>query len=418
MAKRTANATRKRKRKTAPPILTVVDRPIARVIPYARNPRRKQAIAKVAASISEFGWRQPIVVDEEGVVIVGHTRLEAARQLGNRKVPVHIARGMSDEKKRAYRLMDNRSHDDASWEEDLLRLELLELENAGYDLELTGFDTDELERLTRSASDLRTDPDKIPTEVPKRVELGQLWRLGDHRLLCADATVEENAAKVLDEQPELMVTDPPYGVGYDPSWRTEAAAKGQILYGTQRTGKVANDDRAGWLDAWKLFPGDVAYIWHSALLSIVTAGDLLEAGFEIRSQIIWRKPHVPISRGHYHWGHEPCWYAVRRGGKSGWIGDRKQSTIWDATTLSDDGTAGSAIHGTQKPEGVMGRPLDNHRCSVVYDPFVGSGTTIIAAERRGIACRAIDLDPDYCDIALKRWEDATGEKAELVAFDA
>ena len=415
MAK-TTNATRKRKRKAKePPILSVVDRPIRRVIPYARNPRKRSAVAKVASSILEFGWRQPIVVDEDDIVIVGHTRLEAAHQLGLLKVPVHIARGMSEEQKRAYRLMDNRSHDDATWEDDLLKLELLELERAGYDLDLTGFDKEELDRLTRETSTLQTDPDQIPSTVDKRVQLGELWRLGDHRLLCGDATDPAAVELILDVKPDLMVTDPPYGVDYDPTWRVRAAEEGKLWYKPTRTGKVQNDERASWLEAWRLFPGDILYVWHSALLSTVTAGDLVEAGFDIRSQIIWRKTKAPISRGHYHWGHEPCWYGVRRGGKAHWIGDRKQSTIWEATTLSEDGDRKqSTIHGTQKPEAVMGKPLDNHRCEVVYDPFVGSGTSIVAAERRGIACRAIDIDPDYCDIALQRWEDATGEKAELV----
>ena len=416
MAKRTANARKKRNTKTAPPILTVVDRPIGKVIPYARNPRRKQAVAKVAASIAEFGWRQPIVVDEDGVVIVGHTRLEAARQLGNRKVPVHIARGMSEEQKRAYRLMDNRSHDDASWEEDLLRLELLELENAGYDLELTGFDIEELERLTRKVGDLRTDPDKLPTNVEKRVELGQLWRLGDHRLLCADATVEAEVARLIgDQRPEVMVTDPPYGIDYDGTWRAKAAEEGKLLYAPSVVGmgKVRGDERASWLAAWRLFSGDVAYVWHSQVYTAVTISDLTEAGFDLRAQIIWKKVHFAISRGHYHWGHETCWYVVRSGRKANWIGDRKQSTIWEPTTLFEDGGAKTTSHVTQKPEAVMARPLDNHRCSVVYDPFVGSGTTIIAAERREIACLALDLDPDCCDVAIQRWEDATGEKAEL-----
>jgi DNA modification methylase len=198
-----------------------------------------------------------------------------------------------------------------------------------------------------------------------------------------------------------MVTDPPYGVKYDPAWRKRAG-----LSDSSRMGRVANDDRMDWREAWQLFPGDVAYVWHAGLFAAATASHLEDSGFEIRSQIIWRKPTFPISRGHYHWQHEPCWYAVRQGASAGWIGDRSQTTVWDIAWRSEAKTD----HGTQKPVECMARPIRNHEGNV-YEPFGGSGTTLIAAEQLARRCTAIEIEPAYCDVVVMRWERLTAEKA-------
>ena len=192
---------------------------------------------------------------------------------------------------------------------------------------LTGFDDDELDRLLRGqdATGARDDEDDIP-ETPEHpvTPPGDLWMLGPHRLLCGDATVATDVARLLDGvTPQLMVSDPPYGVDYDPAWRNKAGAAA-----TRRTGKVLNDDRADWREAWALFPGDIAYVWHGALHAATVAESLEVAGFAIRSQIIWAKERLVLSRGDYHWQHEPCWYAVRKTGKGHWAGDRKQTTLW------------------------------------------------------------------------------------------
>ncbi len=286
--------------------MDVVDLPLERLIPYARNPRKNEsAVATVAASLKEFGWRQPIVVDEEMVILAGHTRLEAARQLGLSTAPVHVARGLTPAQARAYRLMDNRASENAEWDEALLGLELGDLQGDGFDLGLTGFDDAELNRLLAALgdeADARDGEDDVPETPADPVSRpGDLWILGNHRLLCGDSTVATDVERVLGGvAPLLMVSDPPYGVEYDPGWRNKAGAAA-----TKRTGKVLNDDRADWREAWALFPGDVAYVWHGALHATTVAESLEASGFAIRSQIIWAKERLVLSRGDYHWQHEP-----------------------------------------------------------------------------------------------------------------
>jgi DNA modification methylase len=234
-----------------------------------------------------------------------------------------------------------------------------------------------------------------------------VWLLGRHRLLCGDSTVKADVAKVLGVvQPHLMVTDPPYGVEYDPGWRKEAGLKRN----KERLGKVANDNRADWRAAWALFPGSVAYVWHAGRYASTVQDSLASVGFEVRSQIIWAKDRFALSRGHYHWQHEPCWYAVRNGPAS-WNGDRKQSTLWQIPAREGPGFE----HGTQKPVECMKRPIENNSSpgQAVYEPFSGSGTTIIAAEITGRACHAIELMPQYVDVAVERWQAFTGDNARL-----
>lgn len=237
---------------------------------------------------------------------------------------------------------------------------------------------------------------------------GDIWQLGKHRLACGDATDPALVRKLLGrEKPRLMVTDPPYGVGYDPEWRAKALDKAQGAIG-----KVLNDDRNDWRDAWALFPGDIVYCWHAALHSSATQASLEAAGFRVRSHIVWDKCRLIISRGHYHWRHEPCWYAVRKLKTANWQGDRKQTTVWPIKhRRSETG------HGTQKPVECMLRPMLNHTLQgdAVYDPFVGSGTTIIAAEMSGRRCFAIELSPEYVGLAIARWEQHTGRKAKRVS---
>jgi len=381
--------------------------PIERPIPYARNARRipESAVDKVAASIREFGWRQPIVVDVEGVIVAGHTRLLAAKKLGLREVPIHIATELTPAQIKAYRLLDNRSHEEAKWDLDLLPLELEELKELEFDLALTGFDESELERLLRFQGGL-TDENAVPP-VPEHLtsKQGDVWLLGDHRLVCGDSTDSDVIAKCLGKvKPHLMVSDPPYGVEYDPAWRNDAGVN------RQRRGSVANDERADWSEAWALFPGSVAYIWHAGKFASTVQASLEKTGFEIRSQIIWGKNRFALSRGNYHWQHEPCWYAVRKGSDAAWAGDRSQSTLWQIQVENLD-----TGHGTQKPVECMRRPIINNSSQgqAVYEPFSGSGTTIIAAEQTGRICHAIDLEPAYVDTAIIRWQNFTGKQAML-----
>jgi len=237
---------------------------------------------------------------------------------------------------------------------------------------------------------------------------GDLWLCGTHRVLCGDATGADDVARLLaGVAPQLMVSDPPYGVAYDPAWRNRSGASR-----TDRIGKVLNDDRADWREAWALFPGAVAYVWHGALHATTVAESLVVCGFDIRSQIIWAKERLVLSRGHFHWQHEPCWYAVRKTGKANWSGDRKQTTLWQVPSRDQDA---ATVHGTQKPVELMRRPMLNNSApgQPVYDPFLGSGTTLIAAETTGRVCLGMELDPAYVDVIVTRWQEFTGEAATL-----
>ena len=393
--------------------------------PYGRNPRKisDKAVDKVAASIKEFGFRQPIVVDENGIIIVGHARLLAAQRLGLKKVPVHVAEGLSEVQARAYRLADNRTGEEASWDAELLTFELAELD--GFDLELTGFDPAELSALV-PPTEGDTGEDEAPGLPDTPISRpGDVWACGGHRLLCGDATSADDVARLLNgTKPNLMVTDPPYGVEYDPDWRNKAnlevLGKRSIgsFVGKTKTGVVKQDGNAEWSAAWLLFPGAVAYVWHAYTKTVIVAESLAAADLLVRSQIIWAKQNFVISRGHYHVQHEPCWYAVRKGQAANWCGGRKQSTVWQVANRAAMGGQqddASTNHSTQKPVEVMRRPIANHtrKGDAVYDPFVGSGTTIIAAETIGRICYAIDIDPIYVDVAVQRWQAFSGKDATL-----
>ena len=390
--------------------MSVELRPLDAVRPYANNPRQNDdAVEAVAESIRRFGFRQPIVVDADGVIVAGHTRFRAAQRLGLATVPVHVATDLTPDEVRAYRLADNKTAELASWDDAMLSIELDALRGAGIDWTLLGFDEEELAKLLAPAgTEGLTDPDAIPEKPADPItKPGDLWLLGKHRLLCGDSTSATDVARLLDGAiPSLMVTDPPYGVEYDPEWRMDAGLTGN----TARMGKVMNDDRADWTEAWKLFPGDVAYVYHAGVFASTVQQSLERAGFAIRAQIIWAKDRLALSRGDYHWQHEPCWYAVREGGKGHRTDDRTQTTLWSIPARDDAGHG----HGTQKPVECMERPVRNHLADLVYEPFAGSGTTVIACERTGRTCMAMELDPGYCDVVVRRWEEFTGRKAERV----
>jgi DNA modification methylase len=391
--------------------------PLGKITPYGRNARKipPQAVDKVAASIREFGWRQPIVVDGQGVIICGHTRLLAAQKLGLNEAPVHVADNLTPAQVRAYRLLDNRSHEETDWDFDLLGLEMVELKDLAIDLSLTGFDAREIDALLGTDAELEERANQVP-ELPAEpvTRPGELWHCGAHQVLCGDATDQGGVSRVLGTaQLQLMVTDPPYGVQYAPEWREQAGLGKQ-----RQTGTVRNDNRADWTPAYRLFPGDVIYVWHAGVHASEVAAGIRAAGFELRAQIIWAKQHFALSRGAYHWQHEPCWYAVRKGGRSYWRGDRTQSTVWQVANLNPFGgnhEESPTGHATQKPVDLMRRPILNHteRGEAVYDPFLGSGTTLIAAEMTERICYGLEIDPRYCDVIVRRWQEFTGNKAIL-----
>ncbi|MDP5308451.1 site-specific DNA-methyltransferase [Paracoccus spongiarum] len=389
--------------------------PIERLRPYARNAKMHgpDQVARIAASMARFGWTVPCMVGDDGELIAGHGRVLAATELGLAEVPVIRLGHLDEAERRAYRIADNKLTELGDWDETLLRDEVAGLLADDFDLSLLGFAEDELEALLQDPDldegGAAEGEDEVPETPADPVSVpGDLWRLGPHRLICGDSTSADVVAKLLgDVRPLLMVTDPPYGVEYDPSWRNATGASA-----TKRTGKVLNDDRADWREAWALFPGDVAYVWHGALHATTVADSLIAAGFDIRSQIIWAKDRLVLSRGDYHWQHEPCWYAVKKRGKGHWAGDRKQTTLWQIANKDQDA---ETVHGTQKPVECMRRPILNNSSpgQAIYEPFMGSGTTLIAAETTGRVCYGIELNPAYVDVAIARWQNLTGQTAVL-----
>lgn len=386
--------------------------PIEKLLPSPRNARTHSdaQVAEIAGSIRTFGFTNPILVGKAGDVVAGHGRLAAARLLGLSEVPVIPLRGLSDVQRRQLMLADNRIALNAGWDMEMLNLELKDLSALGADLSCIGFTTKELkEALAPAPSSGLTDEDAVPELQESAISSpGDIWCLGNHRVLCGDATDADAVAPLLGStKPVLMVTDPPYGVNYDPAWRHRVGVSN-----SKRTGKVKNDERADWSAAWSLFPGSIVYVWHGALHAATVERSLIEAGFTIRAQIVWAKERLVIGRGDYHWQHEPCWYAVRK--KGNWTGDRKQTTLWSIPSGNQDT---DTVHGTQKPVECMRRPMLNNSNpgDAVYDPFLGSGTTLIAAQTTNRFCHAIEIDPRYVDVAIRRWQAFTGEQAIRLA---
>ena len=399
------------------PADNVERRAVASLIPYARNSRTHsdEQVSQIAASIKEWGWTVPVLIEPDGGLIAGHGRIMAAQKLGIDEVPCMIAEGWTEAQRRAYIIADNKLALNAGWDDEMLRVEIGELGDLDFDLSLTGFGEDELAGLLVEETEGLTDEDAVPDapEVPVTVE-GDVWLLGRHRIVCGSSTDADTVAKVLgDVKPHLMVTDPPYGVEYDADWRNKAMRSDGTAIAGRAVGKVENDDNADWTEAWALFPGDVAYVWHAGLFAGVVADSLTRCGFKLRSQIIWAKSNFAIGRGDYHWHHEPCWYAVREKKTGHYAGDRKQTTLWQIAKPAKSETG----HSTQKPVECMRKPIENNSSpgQAVYEPFSGSGTTIIAAEMTGRACYAVELNPAYVDVAVTRWQDFTGQQATLEA---
>lgn len=384
--------------------------PIARLIPSPRNARTHSdaQIGEIAGSIRAFGFANPILVGPDGDIVAGHGRVAAARKLGLSEVPVIVLCNLSEVQRRQLMLADNRIALNAGWNSKMLALELKDLAMLSADLKSLGFSKQELARALRPDTVGLVDENFVPKLSTHAVsQSGDVWIAGPHRIGCGDCTNPEAVTNLFGGLfPELMVTDPPYGVAYDPTWRHRAG-----INRSKRVGKVTNDDRADWAPAWALFPGNVAYVWHGALHATTVAESLVRNAFTIRAQIIWAKERLVMGRGDYHWMHEPCWYAVRD--KSRWTGDRKQTTLW---TISSKDQDAKTEHGTQKPVECMRRPIQNNGGpgQVVYDPFLGSGTTLIAAQTMGAVCLGMEIDPLYVDMALKRWQAFTGSSAFLL----
>jgi hypothetical protein len=310
--------------------------PIAKLVPYARTLRRNDdAVDRMVAAIKEYNFIVPLLVRSDGEIVDGHLRLKAARKMQITEVQVIVCDDWTPAQVKGFRLAVNRSATWAKWDWGQVALEIADLTNLDFDLSLTGFDGLEIDKLLL---ELRGEDSDAPTPQADRVPVSStqdLWRCGPHRILCGDSTSAGDVGRLFgDSKPDLMVTDPPYGVSYDPAWREEAGLGKQ-----RQTGKVVNDDRVDWSEAYKLFNGNVAYVWHAGIYARESASSLVASGFVIRSQIIWAKQHFAMSRGDYHWQHEPCWYAVRKGQSANWRGGRKESTLWEVSNLNPFGAA-------------------------------------------------------------------------------
>jgi DNA modification methylase len=390
--------------------------PIDELHVWKDNPRNNDGapVKKVAESIHRFGFASPIIARRNGEIIAGHTRYKAAKQLKLDRVPVRYM-DLEPDAAHLLALADNRTAEEAEWDDAMLSAVLGQLESQGADLASTGFDEKELERLLRDVSaDSDADGEVIEPPADPITKPGDLWLLGDHRLLCGDSTKAEDVGRLMaGESPFAMITDPPYGVKLDQSWRDKAL--GDKAMGPGNRNVVANDDKADWTETWSLFMGDVAYVWHADKFSDVVMASLRNAGFEICQQLIWNKSVMVMGRSDYHFKHEPCWYAVRKGRSHGWIGDRKQTTVIEAKSpnhIMSGSDEEKTDHPTQKPVECMAYLMRNHD-GPVYDPFLGSGTTLIAAEQLGRKCYGMEISPAYCDVIVKRWETMTGQTATL-----
>jgi DNA modification methylase len=381
------------------------------LIPYAKNSRTHSdaQVAQIAASIKEFGWTNPILVDGTKGIIAGHGRLMAARKLGLVKVPVIELKDMTESQKKAYVIADNQLAINAGWDIELLKIEVTDLNEDGFDLELLGFDNKMLDSLLEpEVKEGLTDEDQVP-EVPKepKTKLGDVYILGEHRLMCGDSTSIESVEKLTDGLVDILVTDPPYNVNY------EGATKDKL--------KIMNDSmddssfRQFLRDAFVaadavMKQGAVYYIWHADSEGYNFRGACRDAGWTVRQTLIWAKDSMVMGRQDYHWKHEPCLYGWKDGAAHLWASDRKQTTIIECKKprVND-------IHPTMKPVELMEYQILNNTKGqdVVLDLFGGSGSTLIACEKTGRKARLMELDPKYCDVIVKRWEDFTGKQAIL-----
>ena len=379
---------------------------IDEVIPYAKNPRKNDAaVDKVAGSLKEFGWRQPIVVDAEMVVIAGHTRLAAARKLKLDQVPIHIATDLTANQIKAYRIADNRVSQEAKWDDDLLALELADLDLENYDLSKTGFNDDELAALMAEAiTEGLVDEDQVPPEPETPVTvLGDIWQLGRHRVMCGDSTSIDAVDELMGGHlADMWLTDPPYNVDY--TGRTKDALKIENDKMDDNSFRQFLRDAYSAADA-NMKEGAVFYIWHADLEGYNFRGAAADIGWQVRQCLIWSKNSMVMGRQDYHWQHESCLYGWKSGAGHFWANDRKQTTI-----LKFDRPTRNVEHPTMKPVNLMEYQITNNTrgTDVVLDGFGGSGSTLIACEKTNRQARLMEFDPKYVDVIVKRWQDFTG----------
>ena len=375
---------------------------VQQLIPYVKNSRTHSdaQVAQIAASIKEFGWTNPILVDGENGIIAGHGRLMAARKLGHAEVPVIELAHMTDSQKRAYVIADNQLAMNAGWDTSLLSLELADLKDQGFNLDILGFDPKELDKLLEPEQvDGLTDEDAVPdVPVEPKTKLGDIYQLGNHRLMCGDSTSIDAVDKLMDGQKADMVfTDPPYGVDYKGIHNDSRSGLENLLRGVF----------ANYIATSK--SGASIYCFHSDRCADVFHKVFREF-FHFSSMIIWAKNSLTLSQTDYQSQHEPCLYGWMDNGSHSWYSDRKQTSVWK---FDKERVIG---HTTPKPVGLVEKAITNSSKGgdLIIDLFGGSGSTLIASEKIGRNARIMELDPKYCDVIVKRWEDFTGKKAVLL----
>ena len=397
---------------------------IDKVIPYHNNPRKDQAVDKVASSINEYGFQQPIVVDKNMVVIVGHTRLLASKKLGLTKVPVFIA-DLSETKAKAYRIADNRLNEDSNWDMDLLSLEITDLLDQNFNIDTLGFDSAELDKILENDKEYFTDEDEVP-EPPEEptAKLGDIYELGSHRLMCGDATILETVHKLMDNNlADLILTDPPYNVNYGGGRARGSTPKGAVV---KAHGEILND---------KMSPEDFdkfisstfenynkstkelssIYVFHpdTKTEAKITFERFFAEYFKKSATLIWNKGHAGLGYADYRPSHEPILYGWKEGkGSHYWCGDKTKKTVLDYSK----GSTQAYVHPTQKPVNLLEELIINSTKGqdIILDFFGGSGSTLIASEKANRKCFMMELDPKYVDVIIKRFENFTKIKAKKI----
>ena len=394
--------------------------PTDKLIPYARNARAHSdaQVAQIAASIAEFGFTNPILAGSDGVIVAGHGRLAAAQKLGLASVPVVVLDHLTATQRRALVIADNRIAENAEWDDAMLRVELADLQDEGFDLDLTGFDADALAELMAGdepVNEGQTDEDAVPEvgETPVS-RSGDVWQLGPHRLLCGDATVAASYDALLDgEAVDMVFTDPPYNVNYANSAKDKLRGKDRAILNDNLGDGFYDFLLAALTPILAHCRGGIYVAMSSSELDVLQAA-FRAAGGKWSTFIIWAKHTFTLGRADYQRQYEPILYGWPEGAQRHWCGDRDQSDVWQIKKPQKND-----LHPTMKPVELVERALRNSSRpgDVVLDPFGGSGTTLIAAEKSGRVARLMELDPKYADVIVRRWEDFTGKEAIREAAD-
>jgi DNA modification methylase len=393
--------------------------PLAELVPYARNSRTHsdEQIEQIAASIREWGWTSPILVDEDGGIIAGHGRVLAATRLEMNEVPTLVARGWTEAQKRAYVIADNQIALNAGWDEEMLASELAAIRDMDFDLDVIGFSLEELERLVPDEGGDgdgdgggEGEPPVPPEPVIPVTQAGDVWVCGQHRVMCGDSTSKQAIGVLMGGGvADLLLTDPPYNVAYE--------GKTADALTIQNDSMSDADFRKFLVDVYAaadsaMRPGAVFYIWHADSEGFNFRGAAKDVGWKVRQCLVWAKNSLVMGRQDYHWKHEPCLYGWKDGAAHYWGSDRKQTTLieWDRPTKS-------TVHPTMKPVGLFRYQIENSskHGDVVLDQFGGSGTTLIGCEDSGRLARLMELDPKYVDVIVTRWQEYTGQQATLEA---